>query len=216
MLRGPKLQRRTQSSRLLPEGCDDEVYMLVQVHADLLGAAEDVLPAYARGEGLLLHLLADALRSEALQTLWPDESAGHDEAGEFVHGIEGLREQRLARHVEIVGVPFYRLQHVLRVAPAGEFPHADHGVLRGVGVLLVVHVVQQTRDPPLLLVFAELAGVGPHGGLDGEHVLAQRVTLRPLAEQPPGFLTIQCHLPKPYALRDLSLYPSISKDHRNL
>src|SRR5215218_9662271 len=53
-------------------------------------------------------------------------------------------------------------------------------------MLLVVHVVQQTGHAPLLLVLAEAARVRPHCGLDGEHVLAQRVALGPPAHKVPG------------------------------
>src|SRR5215211_5398799 len=57
-------------------------------------------------------------------------------------------------------------------------------------VLLVVHVVQEPGYTPLLLVLAELSGVGAHGGLDGEHVLAKGVALRPLAQQLPGLFAV--------------------------
>ena len=56
-----------------------------------------------------------------------------------------------------------------------------------VGVALVVEVVQQAGGRPQLLVFAPLARVGDHAGLDPQEVLAQRVALHPLGDQVPGF-----------------------------
>src|ERR687890_2433016 len=57
-------------------------------------------------------------------------------------------------------------------------------------ILLVVHVVQEAGHAPLLLVLAEAARVRPHGGLDGEHVLAQRVALGPPAHKVPGVFPV--------------------------
>src|SRR5947209_2786574 len=176
--------------RLLSERCDYEVYMFVEVYAELLGAAYNVFSAYVRGERLLLHLLANALSFHALQALRTNESTGCDKAGELVHGVEGPGHEGLTRHVQVVGVAFYRLEHVFRIASARELSHADHRMFGSSGVLLIIHIVEETRDPPLLLVFAELPGVGPHRSLDGEHVFSQRVALRPLAELLPRFFLV--------------------------
>jgi len=61
----PTLPHGTRS----PEHCDDEVYVLVEIHAKLIGATDYVLPAHARGEGLLLQGLAHALCLQTIQTL---------------------------------------------------------------------------------------------------------------------------------------------------
>src|SRR5688572_12112522 len=58
-----------------------------------------------------------------------------------------------------------------------------------VGVPLVIQVVQQSGDPPKLLVLAEPPRVGAHGRLDGQYVLAKRRRLGPLAEEGPGLRT---------------------------
>jgi hypothetical protein len=52
-----------------------------------------------------------------------------------------------------------------------------------VGVALVVEVVKQPGDRPLLLVAIEALGESAHRGFDREAVLAEAVALRVLAEQ---------------------------------
>ena len=58
-----------------------------------------------------------------------------------------------------------------------------------VGIALVVEVVDQAGDRPALLVLAEAPGVGAHGGLDAQQVLAERVRFDPLADEIPGLFT---------------------------
>src|SRR3954452_10105205 len=59
-----------------------------------------------------------------------------------------------------------------------------------VRVLLVVEIVEDARGCPQLRVLAVFARVHHHRGLDAEHVLAQRLRFRPLAEEAPGLVTI--------------------------
>ena len=67
-----------------------------------------------------------------------------------------------------------RADQLGRVAAGLELLQGDPGVSGlQVRVPLVVEIVQQTGDPPQLLVLAEAPRVGAHGGLDGQHVLAQ-------------------------------------------
>ena len=60
----------------------------------------------------------------------------------------------------------------------------------GVRVHLEVEVVEEADHRPALLVPAVLAGVGAHGGLDGEGVLAEGLGLRVLAEDVPGVFAV--------------------------
>jgi hypothetical protein len=62
-----------------------------------------------------------------------------------------------------------------------------------VRVTLVVEVVEQPRDAPELLVLSLLARVEPHRGLHAEGVLAERVGLGPLAEEPPSLFALDRH-----------------------
>src|SRR5215212_1194009 len=92
--------REPQNVRLLPQRGDYEIYVLVQVHAELLGPAGYVLPGDVRGEGFLLHLLTDTLCLESLETFGAHQGAGRDKAGELVHGVEGPGKERLPRHAQ--------------------------------------------------------------------------------------------------------------------
>jgi hypothetical protein len=56
---------------------------------------------------------------------------------------------------------------------------------------LVVEVVEQPDEAPLLDVAVQLGGVRAHRRLDGEHVAAQGFRGRPLADEIPGLLAIQ-------------------------
>ena len=90
-----------------------------------------------------------------------------------------------------VGVAGDRVDHLLRPVELLEQPQrgarmAVLGVVE-VGVALVVEVVDEAGHGPQLLVAAALAGVGDHGRLDPEQVLAQRLGLDPFADQIPGF-----------------------------
>jgi len=60
--------------------------------------------------------------------------------------------------------------------------------VRVVGEALVVEIVNEARRSPPFLILAEFGGIGAHGALDGQHVLAQRVTRRVLVHQREGLL----------------------------
>src|SRR5918994_2382475 len=178
-------RRETELIRPLPQSIGHELYVFIEIYAELLGAPYDVFPVHGRSEGLLFHLLADALCLHVFETFGTHEGAGHDEAGELVHGVERLGHEGVAGHVQVVGVPLYGVDDVVGIASALQLPYTDHGMLIRRGMFLVVHIVQETGYAPLLLVLPETAGVGSHGGLDGEHVLAQGVTLCPSAHKLP-------------------------------
>ena len=93
----------------------------------------------------------------------------------------------VARDAEEVGVRGDRAHELGRVAARLELLQRDPRMAGlEVGMALVVEVVQQPGDAPQLLVLAEAPRVGAHGGLDGQHVLAKRRRLGPLAEEGPG------------------------------
>jgi hypothetical protein len=55
-------------------------------------------------------------------------------------------------------------------------------VLR-IRIALVIEIMQQRDDTPVVLVFAELTRVAAHGRLDRQHVLAQAIASRVLGHQ---------------------------------
>ena len=80
---------------------------------------------------------------------------------------------------------------------------AAERVILGARPSLVVEVVQQRDDAPLVLVCAELARIAADSGFDGKRVLQQALTLRVLGEQRPGIVTSKIHR-YPQALAHLS------------
>src|ERR671911_1955996 len=106
------LRREAELVRAISEGASHELYVLVEVDAKLLGATYDVVAVHGRCEGLLLHLLADALGLHVFETFGTHEGAGHDKAGELVYGVERFGHEGVAGHVQVVGVPLYGVDDV--------------------------------------------------------------------------------------------------------
>ena len=169
---------------------DHEGDVLVEVDPELLGAVAHRVAVDRGGEGRGLHLLLDRLGRQPVDPLRAHVGAGHDEARELVDGVQRLLHRRVARDLEVVGVRGDRAHHVLREPEPLEL---GEGVARMAGVkiriALVVEVVEHSHEPPALLILAELSRVRAHAGLDGEHVAAQALRRRPIAEQRPGFIT---------------------------
>lgn len=66
---------------------------------------------------------------------------------------------------------------VLGVAVVSEYLGPVGRMVFGGGADLPVKVVEQSGDGPLLFIACELAGVTPHGGLNGEQMLHQHLRL---------------------------------------
>jgi hypothetical protein len=85
-------------------------------------------------------------------------------------------------------MPEDRVEDVFRPALRPEDAHALGGMLLGpraggVRKTLIVEVVDQPGQSPALRILAELLGVGAHGDLDREHVLAEGFAGRVLVHQ---------------------------------
>ena len=187
---------RTCAGRARPRSgaCRDHVSdVVVELEAQLLGAAVDLVAVDAGCEGGLLELLPHRLRLEGLDPVGPDQPAGVDEAGELVAGEERLLELRVPLHVQVLRVREDRLDELLRVALLAEDRSAVLRVLVERGVDLVVEVVEEGGRAPEFLVLAEVAGVPADRRLDGERVPSQRLGLRVLREGLPRSLAGDLH-----------------------
>ena len=101
-----------------------------------------------------------------------------------------MLERRLAGDAEVVAVGEYGVHEPVRIAVLAQHRRAVLGMLVEGGVALVIEVVQQRDVAPGRLVLTKLAGVRPHRGLDRQRMPAQRLALRPFAEQRPGCISI--------------------------
>ncbi len=63
----------------------------------------------------------------------------------------------------------------------GEDLAAADGLILGAGVLFVVEIVKKADDGPLLLVFAEFAGVGADTGFDRKRMFPKTFRLGELS-----------------------------------
>src|SRR6266481_3292727 len=114
MVRGPpswptavlrRPARETDAGRDRGQGGDDEGDVLVEIHAELLGAAVDVLPIHRAREALVLELLPHRRRLEAGNDApGADKGARGDEAGQLVTRVETPLEQGEARIAGVIGV----------------------------------------------------------------------------------------------------------------
>src|SRR5436190_351162 len=176
------------------ESGDDEGDVLVEVHAELLGAGADLVAVDGRGEARLLELLLDGLGRQPVDALGAHVGAGQDEAAELVDRVERLLQGRIARDAQEVGVrgdgPDDDRVDVARLQLGQRDPRVA-GL--EVGVALVIHVVQEADDAPQLLVLAVAARVGAHRRLDGHAMAAQGLRLDPFAEKVPGLVARKLH-----------------------
>src|SRR5256885_7642950 len=173
---------------------DDLRDVLVEVHTQLLRTLAHLVAVHAGGERWLLELLLHGLGREPHYAGRPHHRAGGDESGELVDGEERLRHPRFTWYAKEGGVPGYRVDQLIRVAELAQLLQGNPRVAGvEVRIALVVEIVEDAGGGPQFLVLAPLARVGDHRRLHAEHVLAQRVRLRPRAEQRPGLVARHVH-----------------------
>src|SRR3990172_4761778 len=183
--------RETDTRRPLHQGAGHEADMLVEVHAQLLGAAVDILSVDGAREALVLELLLDRARLEPRDGApGTHQGAGGDEARELVAGVQPAVEKGDPRIARVVGVGTDRVDDVGRHASRQQYLGALYGMLRRDRVHLVVEVVEHAGRAPRLGVLAVACRIGPHGGLDGQRVLAEAVGLGELRQQDPGAVVV--------------------------
>ena len=129
--------------------------VLIERQANLLGALPQILARHGARERFVLHPLdhrrgleiEDALRR-------PDERGGGDEARQLVAGEQRLLQPAFARDAAVVGVRQDRARHPLRIAERRQNLDATVRMILAVGILLVVEVVHERDEAPLVLVLA--------------------------------------------------------------
>src|SRR5829696_881923 len=176
-----------------PHRLDHEADVLVEIHAELLGALVDVVTVHAGRERGLLELLPNRLRLERVDPVRADEAAGVDEPRELVAGEERLLELRVPRAAEVLSVREDGLDELLRIPLLAQDRRPVLGMLVERGVDLVVEVVEKRDRRPQLLVFPVLGRISPDSRLDRERVPQQRFALRVLRQRLPRLITGRLH-----------------------
>ena len=74
------------------QGIDDELDMVVEVHAQSLGTLVDVVAVDLGGKALVLEFFLDGRWRERVDAVGADHAAGHHEAGKLVAGQESFVE----------------------------------------------------------------------------------------------------------------------------
>ena len=102
--RFPVTLYKEQWLKLLDIPPDEEAGRQTFVYNVENAKAADLAAVDRAGEGLVLHPLAHGLSFERGEPVRPHQSAGGDEAREFIAGEEHLGQRRIARHAGVVGV----------------------------------------------------------------------------------------------------------------
>src|ERR1051326_8277629 len=111
--------------RPLLHGGDHVRDVLVEVHAQLLGALAHLVAVHARRERWLLELLLHGLGRQADDPGGADHRAGRDEARQLVYGEQRLRHPRFTWYAQERGVPRHGVDQLLRVAELLELLQGD-------------------------------------------------------------------------------------------
>src|ERR1039458_8997518 len=182
----------TQLGSDLLHRLDAEVHVLFQRHAQLLRALDNVLPADAARERLVLHLFLDRHHVHLEDTAGGlDVGYGGDKSGQFVAGVEHFLECGDARHAAVVGVREDGAPRFFIDAAFGQNGLAEHGMVGRLRVDLPIEIVQQGGDAPLVFVLAQLLRVSDHAGLYRQRVFAQSCGPGEFADDIPSLFTSQ-------------------------
>ena len=167
-----------------------------------------VVALHRAGERLVLHPLDHRRGLEIEHALRrPHERRRGDEARPSRRRRTASSRAGLARHAGVVGVRQDRARHPLRIALLAQDLDAAERMVRRVGPALVVEVVEQRDDAPVLLVLAPQPRVAAHRGLDRQRVLPQALALRVFRQQRPGGVARQ-HRPPILSLSRSDYEPS--------
>src|SRR5690606_14334767 len=135
------------------QGIDDHLDVVVQVHPQLGGAPDKLVAVHAFRERFIFHLLLNGLDFHFVNALvGTHQSHRHHEAGHLIHRVQRLGHQVAPLEVEVIRVALDGVNDVLGVAQLLQDGGTLQRVVRRVRPALVVKIVQQTGDPPPLLV----------------------------------------------------------------
>src|SRR5690606_22693869 len=177
---------QAQRGRDGAQGIDDHLDVVVQVHPQLGGAPDKLVAVHAFRERFIFHLLLNGLDFHFVNALvGTHQSHRHHEAGHLIHRVQRLGHQVAPLEVEVIRVALDGVNDVLGVAQLLQDGGTLQRVVRRVRPALVVKIVQQTGDPPPLLVFAEAPGIGPHGRLPRQSMAQQAFALGVLGQELP-------------------------------
>src|SRR5260370_1551988 len=140
---------------------DDVGDVLLQRNAEEFGAGDEVLALDAARERLVLHPLLHRARLEVKNALArSDERRCGNETAQLIAREQRLLEQTVARHTgDFLRVRENRANRPLGIALRAQNLGAFVRMVAERRPPLVVEIVQQSDDAPLLLVLAELARV---------------------------------------------------------
>jgi hypothetical protein len=181
-----------ESVSLFAHGGDAEGDVFVERDAEFLGAFYYVFAADAAGEGFVFHSFLDRAGFEIEDAFGgTDVSAGGEKAGEFVAGEKRVLESSLAGNTGVFRMGENGADEFFVVAVLAKYFGAFGGMLTVgcvvvVGPALVIEVVEESGEAPVVFVRTIFAGVGPDAGFDGKHVFAEAFRLGVFAQKLPG------------------------------
>jgi hypothetical protein len=136
------------------------------------------------GKGLVLPFLFHRTGFEIVQRFrWAHQRHRRDQPGDLIAGTDGFAPQRIARHVQMVGMAENILHNIFGHAAFTQHGRAVLWVLFQRWVDLPIEIVQQPHQSPGFHIFAELFGIEAHGHLHRKHVAHQSFVLHIFTHQ---------------------------------
>src|SRR5262249_49929043 len=141
----------------------------------------------------------------------PHQRRGGDKSAQFVTREKRFLQSAVARHAgDLVRVREDRANRPLRIALVAQNLAALVRMIAARPPAFVVEVVEEADDAPVVLVFADLAGVAAQGGLDRQRMFQQAVARGVFGEQLPGVVAIQAHM-----FRQIVMMTALTKSMKN-
>src|SRR5262249_27450777 len=176
-------------------GFDAESDVFFKWDTEFFRAFDHVLPVYSPREGFVLHAILYRTCFQIQNAFrWTNVRARSDEARKFITRKKRFFERGIARHASVVRMGKNRANNFFRIAflpqDLGAFRRmAAVGCVLMIGPALVVKIVQEGGDAPVVFVRASLESIGTDARFNGEHMFAQGIRLRVFTEQRPSFFT---------------------------